>query len=117
MTPVSQRDRRVHRRIAVGLPMLVRGIDALGTRFEDAVQSYDVSRTGASFLTARDLAVGMDVEIVIPHVSNGRSSDADFSTLGRIVRVTAGKSEGEHNVGVEFLGARFRRVFSSESGF
>ena len=105
----------MQRRVAVGLPMLVRGIDAVGTRFEDAVQSYDVSRTGASFFTARDLDVGMDLEIVIPHVSNGRTSDSDFSTLGRIVRVTPGKSEGERNVGVQFIGPRFHRVFSAES--
>lgn len=108
-------NRRLQRRIAVGLPLLVRGTDREGTRFEDSAQSYDVSRTGASFTTIRQLEVGMEVEIIIPRQSTARASDNDFITRARVVRVLPGKNKKEIIVGVQFVGPRFHRVFLSES--
>jgi hypothetical protein len=107
-------NRRVHRRVAVGLPLLVRGTDATGMRFEDTAESYDVSRTGASFLTSRELRLGSEVEVVIPQVGGVRNPASDFATLARVMRVTLVNSQGLKTVGVEFLGARFRRVYVSE---
>ncbi len=109
------RERRVQRRISVGLPILVRGKDAGGVRYEDAVHSFDLSRTGLSFATARELAVGDDVEIVIPPSGSVRRPEKEFSTLAQVVRVQNGEADGEKIVGVQFVGPRLNRVFVSES--
>jgi hypothetical protein len=107
------RERRVQRRIHVGLPILVRGSDA-GGRYEDAVQSFDVSRTGLSFATARAIALGDDVEIVIPPSGSLRNTEKEFCTLAHVVRVQNGESASERIVGVQFFGPRLNRVFVSE---
>jgi c-di-GMP-binding flagellar brake protein YcgR len=107
------RERRVQRRISVGLPILVRGSDA-GGRYEDAVHSFDLSRTGLSFATGREIAVGNEVEIVIPASGAVRRPEKEFCTLAQVVRVQNGEAEGERIVGVQFLGQRLNRVFVSE---
>jgi hypothetical protein len=109
-------DRRTQRRIAVGLPMTVRGTDAGGIRFEDASQTHNVSRTGVSFLSSRELKLGMDVEITI---SREGAKDSDFQTLAHVVRVEAASESPEDApqqflVGVQFIGPRFHRVFVNE---
>ena len=106
---------RVHRRVEVGLPMVVRGTDAHGTRFEDATQCFNISRTGASFATTRELAMGLDLEVVISLAAGAQTSRGEFSTLARVVRVVPGENPDEKVIGVYFLEARFPRVFSSES--
>jgi hypothetical protein len=107
-------DRRLQRRIAVGLPLLVRGTDREGNAFEEVTQSYNVSRTGVSFSTGRELDPGTKLEIIIPRPNTLRETGSDFVTLGRVVRILPGKSAREKTVGVEFLGPRFHRVFVSE---
>jgi len=109
------RERRVQRRVSVGLAVIVRGTDAAGHRFEETAHSYDLSRTGLSFVTPRDLAVGNDLEIVIPQGGWSRTPDREFSTLAHVVRVRDGEKEGERVVGVQFYGPHLNRVFVSES--
>jgi hypothetical protein len=101
--------------VEVGLPMIVRGTDRHGMRFEDATHCFNVSRTGASFATTRDFELGADVEVLITLASGGRGGLGDFSTLARVVRIVPGEDPAEKVVGVQFLEARFPRVFSSES--
>jgi len=108
-------ERRVQRRIEVGLPIVVRGTDREGERFEDTAQSYNVSRTGASFSTLRQLEVGMEVELSIPRPGTRREPETDFVTLARVVRVLPEKKDRGRIVGVQFVGPRFHRVFVSES--
>ena len=110
-------DRRLQRRIEVGLPLLIRGIDADGMKFEDTVQSYDVSRNGASFETVRHMTNGMEVEIIIPRPTPVRELENDFVSRARIVRVGAVKGKKESLIGVLFVGPRFHRVFLSENSF
>jgi len=106
---------RSERRIAVRLPLKVRGRDRRGIVFEEETSSENLCRNGAAFLTRFDVAVGSDLEIRIPlsHYAS-RRSEADFATNGRVVHVAV-RSEGEHMVGVHFTGPRFQRVFRSES--
>ncbi len=114
LSPTREAERRLQRRIAVGLPMLVRGVDGPGTRFEDAAQTFDVSRTGASFVTRREIRMGMDLEIVIPQLHSPRHT-GDFTTLAHVVRVVPGSKPGESVVGLQFIGPRFHRVFITEA--
>ena|ERR1700730_3624009 len=119
MVPLSSTSvakQRTERRIAVRLPLRVRGRDKRGMVFEEETSSENLCRSGAAFLTRFDVAVGSDLEIRIPfsHYAS-RRSDADFETQGRVVHVRDSHGDGERMVGVYFTGPRFQRVFRSES--
>ena len=113
-TTVSRQ--RSERRIAVRLPLKVRGKDARGFAFEEDTSSENLCRNGAAFVTRFDVAIGSDLEIRIPfsHYAS-RRSEADFATQGRVVHIADSQSAGEKLVGVQFTGPRFQRVFRSES--
>ena len=106
---------RVHRRVEVGLPMVVRGTDRHGMRFEDVTHCFNISRTGASFATAREIEMGADLEVVITLADGAHTTRGEFSTLARVVRIVPGDDPAEKVIGVYFLEARFPRVFVSES--
>ena len=133
-TTVSRQ--RSERRIAVRLPLKVRGRDAHGFAFEEDTSSENLCRNGAAFMTRFDVAIGSDLEIHIPlsqyaarrpgpdrlaAPANGnrfagpRINEADFATQGRVVHVSNYQPDGERMVGVQFTGPRFQRVFRSES--
>src|SRR5258708_12545444 len=63
-TTVSKQ--RSERRIAVRLPLKVRGRDAHGFAFEEDTSSENLCRNGAAFVTRFDVAIGSDLEIRIP---------------------------------------------------
>src|SRR5882762_922734 len=100
---------RSERRIAVRLPLKVRGRDARGFAFEEDTASENLCRNGAAFVTHFDVAVGCDLEIRIPFsqyasrrassAALSRSADADFATQGRVVHVADSQSQGEKLVG------------------
>jgi len=108
---------RAERRIAVRLPLKVRGRDSNGINFEEETSSENLCRGGAAFRTRFDLAVGCDLEIWIPQSHFGarrKEKEVDFATQGRVVHVRDAET-GERLVGVQFTGPRFRRLFQSES--
>ena len=118
MVPVSTSvsRQRSERRIAVHLPMRVRGCDTRGITFEEDTSSENLCRSGAAFLTRFDVAVGSNLEIRIPFSNYAcRRAEADFATYGRVIHVRDAASVGEKLVGVQFTGPRFQRVFLSES--
>jgi hypothetical protein len=140
-TTVSRQ--RSERRIAVRLPLKVRGRDARGFAFEEDTASENLCRNGAAFVTRFDVAIGSDLEIRIPfsrypsrrvdrsagggnndrsagarndaRFASVRSNDTDFATQGRVVHICDAQAQGEKLVGVQFTGPRFQRVFRSES--
>jgi hypothetical protein len=121
--------KRSERRIAVRLPLRVRGRDSRGVAFEETTSSENLCRNGAAFVTRFDVAIGSDLEIRIPNANSNytprrpgggpasfrNASDNDFATHGRVVHVGDSQTEGEHMVGVQFTGPRFQRLFRSES--
>src|SRR5260370_34797105 len=68
-TTVSKQ--RSERRIAVRLPLKVRGRDAHGFAFEEETSSENLCRNGAAFVTRFDVAIGSDLEIRIPLTQYG----------------------------------------------
>ena len=118
MVPVSTSvsRQRSERRIAVHLPLKVRGRDKRGVLFEEETSSENLCRNGAAFVTRFDVAVGSDLEIRIPfsHYAS-RRTEADFATSGRVVHVVDAANQGERLVGVQFTGPRFQRVFRPEN--
>jgi hypothetical protein len=99
----------------VRLPLTVRGRDSRGVTFEEETSSENLCRGGAAFLTRFDVAIGSDLEILIPSSQYvARRREPDFATQGRVVHVRDAET-GERLVGVQFTGPRFRRLFHSES--
>jgi PilZ domain len=108
--------KRSERRIAVRLPLRVRGRDTRGFAFEEDTSSENLCRSGAAFRTRFDIAIGSNLEIRIPTSGySPRRHDQDFETQGRVVHVSEPQRDGEKLVGVQFVGPRFQRVFRSES--
>jgi hypothetical protein len=108
---------RAERRIAVRLPLKVRGRDTSGANFEEETSSENLCRGGAAFITQFDVAIGSDLEIWIPQSHFGarrKEKEADFATQGRVVHVRDA-DRGQRLVGVQFTGPRFRRLFQPES--
>lgn len=103
-------ERRRERRMAVHLPIVIRGTDRAGTAFEEHTFSVDVCRGGAAITTRHPLVAGYQLEIQIQAPSGGAREDGEFSTQGRIVHVKAGRNAQEVIVGVEFTGPHFNRV-------
>jgi hypothetical protein len=99
----------------VHLPMLVRGTDRSGAKFEERTSSENLCRGGAAFATRYTLDLGVEVEIRIPPATKTSDQESEFFTLGRIVHLKPGKDGREMIVGVEFTGPRFHRMFVSES--
>lgn len=115
MTTGSGSERRKQRRIQVTLPITVRGVDANGVPFEEIIQSYDLSRGGASFSTARRLEMSADLEITIPRRLPGREAVTDFVTTGSVVRLVTNK-DGSLQVGVKFIGPQFPTYVPETTG-
>src|SRR6266436_755901 len=94
---------RSERRIAVRLPLKVRGRDTRGVIFEEETSSENLCRSGAAFVTRFDVAIGSELEIRIPfsHYAS-RRTEADFATSGRVVHVIEAPTQGERLVGVQF---------------
>lgn len=119
MVPLSSTSvgsQRTERRIAVRLPLRVRGRDKRGVIFEEETSSENLCRSGAAFMTRFDVAVGSDLEIRIPFSSYAsRRGEADFATQGKVVHVRDSQWDGEKLIGVRFTGPRFQRMFRSES--
>jgi hypothetical protein len=118
MSPTSERTvrQRSERRIAVRLPLRVRGKDARGFAFEEDTASENLCRSGAAFRTRFDVAIGSSLQIRIPlQGAAARRDDTDFETQGRVVHVSPPLTDGEKVVGVKFVGPRFQRMFHFES--
>jgi PilZ domain len=118
VTPSASKQ-RAERRIAVRLPLTVRGRDSEGRVFEEETSSENLCRGGVGFITRLDLAIGSDLEILIPFSQTGarrsERGERDFATSGRVIHVRSVESGSERMVGVQFTGPRFRRLFHSES--
>jgi len=113
-TPVLRQ--RSERRIAVRLPLRVRGRDKRGVIFEEETSSENLCRSGAAFMTRFDVAVGSDLQIRIPFAQYAsRRGEAGFTPQGRVVHVHESQWDGEKLIGVQFTGPRFQRMFRSES--
>jgi PilZ domain len=108
-------ERRRERRVPVHLPILIRGTDGSGQEFEERTSSVNLCRGGAAFATRYALAMGDRLRINIPVAPTPAEPDADFATQGRVVHIVPGANPRELIVGVEFTGARFHRMYVSES--
>ncbi len=108
-------ERRRERRVPVQLPILVRGTDHAGQKFEERTSSVNLCRGGAAFATRYVLGLGDRLQINIPVAPSAGEPDKEFATQGRVVHIVPGANERELIVGVEFTGPRFHHMFVSEA--
>ena len=108
-------ERRRERRIPVHLPIVVRGKDRDGSAFEERTASENICRGGAAFTSQYVLDLGTRLEIQIPVLPTSASEETEFSTEGRIVHLESGLLNHKSLIGVEFTGARFNRIYVSET--
>jgi hypothetical protein len=108
-------ERRRERRVPVHLPILVRGTDRAGEKFEERTSSVNLCRGGAAFSTRYVLALGDRLQINIPVAPTPADPEGDLATHGRVVHVVPGATPRELIVGVEFTGPRFNRMYVSEA--
>lgn len=99
-------DHRKQSRLSVSMQALIKGTDRLGSSFDEAASSENISRGGLAFLTKRELEPGAELDIVIPRPPIGPREQAPFFTTGKIIRILP---EGdEFHIAVEFIGPQFR---------
>ncbi|MGC1187408.1 MAG: hypothetical protein WA871_08445, partial [Candidatus Acidiferrales bacterium] len=104
------------RRIAVHLPVRVRGADRAGVRFDELTTSENVCRNGLAFATPHELLPGAKLEIEIDQAARASERDAaGFTTHGDVAHVAPAADPNLYIVGVRFTGPRFHRVFRPES--
>jgi PilZ domain-containing protein len=109
-------ERRAERRIAVRLPVRVRGADRAGVRFDEMTTSENVCRNGLAFATLHELSPGATLEIQITQAALASERAApDFSTRGLVAHVVRGADPNLYIVGVRLTGPRFHRVFRPET--
>ncbi|MGD1105031.1 MAG: PilZ domain-containing protein [Terriglobia bacterium] len=102
----SSVNKRSQRRVAVAIPVQVRGLDAAGLEYDDSTTALEVSRRGLSFLTKRNLAIFATLTVVIPGRGPVRPEEGatDFFTEATVVR-SVKEDEEFYRVGVRFMGA------------
>jgi hypothetical protein len=112
----SGSERRAERRIAVRLPVRVRGADRAGVRFDELTTSENVCRNGVAFATPHELLPGARLEIEIDQAARASErAAAGFTTHGHVAHVVRAEDPELYIVGVKFTGPRFHRVFRPES--
>jgi hypothetical protein len=108
--------RRAERRIAVRLPVRVRGADRAGVSFDELTTSENVCRNGLAFATVHEVLPGASLEIEISQAALASERPApEFSTRGDVAHIAPAADARQYIVGVKFTGPRFHRVFRPES--
>jgi PilZ domain len=112
----SGMERRAERRIAVRLPVRVRGANRAGIEFDELTTSENVCRNGLAFATRHELSPGASLEIEIDQAARATERQAaGFTTRGDVAHVAPAADADQFIVGVRFTGPRFHRVFRPES--
>ncbi len=104
--PEKDDDRRRKKRFDLSIPVQVTGYNQEGGDWHEAVQSIDVSHTGASILLRRRIKIGMILYLRMPMPMVLRTHeffDLSYGTYG-IVRWVKPPRDGFRVVGVEFIG-------------
>lgn len=86
---MNNKEQRHNRRVKAHFYMRLKGTDVHGQEFEEVVPTIDISKSGACFITERDLPVGSDVYLAIPLPS-------------KIVRIDKFENSAEKKYGVFF---------------
>ena len=119
-TTMGAEQRRQHR-LPVALEVRIRGTDAAGIRFEEAVFSHDISRGGCSLEISRELEVGAELEVEILRHVPGPAGAIPFETQGVVLRAApaagpdGASGDDVYTVAIQFTGPHFPTYASEET--
>jgi hypothetical protein len=103
--PVTERRRR--NRLAIQVPVRVRGREAGGTAWEEVAASLDASEGGLAILMAHPVRTGQVLHLSVPLPSRYRQYDLTASSYRIYGLVRSSRlQEARARVGVMFLGAQ-----------
>jgi len=108
----GSKDKRRSRRVAVNLPVRVRGINMQGVQFEEMTHSIDVSSGGALILLKQPLSKGMDLELSLPMPPGARkagSSRSVYHTAAKVIRIHPAETTGDFRIAVRFHNAHAKK--------
>jgi hypothetical protein len=98
-------DRRQHRRIAIKLPVRVRGRDRNGTTWEEVTSCVDVSLNGVGVLMSHPVSTGQVLHLSVPLPVSLRQYDLGETSYRVYALVRTTHASGSvSRVGVMFLG-------------
>jgi hypothetical protein len=108
-------DRRRKKRVDVGIPIRVKGVDSEGIRFEELTKSINVSSDGAFFILKYHLKMGSLLKLSLPlprHLQKSVAPKAVYQTLGVVIRVENAEGPQAYKVGVRFRAAKIKQYHS-----
>jgi len=91
-------ERRKRQRVAVNVPVKVKGTDAQGNSFEERTESLDISSNGVAFFLKRRVRVTSFLEVSL---SRPKSSYV-FEQRAQVIRVEDSGQRG-HKIAVKFV--------------
>ena len=97
-------DRRRKRRVIVGVPIVVKGVDLFGTRYEEATKSVNFSAGGTCFFLKQRIQVGSTVALAIALPPDMKT----YRTTGQVTRVEAGRGYSGYKYGIRFTHNKYR---------
>ena len=98
-------DRRSHYRLPLRVPIFIKGVDKHGEEFFELTHTVNVSASGASFVSKRELQLDADLMVSIPAPLPSDPHEAeeyDFRFHAKIVRVENGTIHPSKKVSVRF---------------
>ena len=98
-------DHRRQKRISVGLPVRVKGLDLEGNRFDEVTKLIDVSTDGASFFLKVPIRRGslLDLSLPLPRqMQHGAVAKAVYETMGLVLRIEGSDAPTNYKVAVRF---------------
>jgi hypothetical protein len=108
-------DRRRKKRVDVGIPIRVKGVDSEGIRFEELTKSINVSSDGAYFVLKYRLKMGSLLELSLPlprHLQKSVAPKAVYQTIGVVIRVENTEGPQAYRIAVRFRAANIKQYHS-----
>ena len=98
-------DQRRQKRVVVGLPVRVKGLDLGGNRFDEVTKSLDVSPDGVCFLLKTPVRKGTIVDLSLPLPRQMQRSVAPkpvYETVGLVLRIEGSNVSPNSRIAVRF---------------
>ena len=98
-------ENRRQKRITVGLPVRVKGLDLKGNRFDEVTKLINVSSDGASFILKAPIRKGslLDLSLPLPRqMQHGVASKPVYETTGLVLRIESSDAPSSYKVAVRF---------------
>jgi len=94
-------DQRRQKRVTVGLPVRVKGLDLGGNKFDEVTKSVDVSPDGACILLKTPIRKGTVLDLSLP-MPRTVAPKPVYETVGLVLRIESSELPRSSRVAVRF---------------